>query len=215
MTAGRGPSTHRASALVSPDVWETLSDDERIAVRCVDLHLLRRFRQSRYEPLETIDGERCGIFWTDGYVQGLLRELGYRKTGEKFAAEVIAIVQRLGILGDTRQVKKPRRDEQSIAAAEKFQPDGTEIAREGGEDAQPSVHRSYWRRVFRVVPLQLVLHQYRRLGAYDSGHVLDVPHHLAFLSAWAKRQGLISRPRRLGGARRGSVQCAFGNTGPP
>jgi hypothetical protein len=125
----RVPPTTRAVALVSPAVWAELSDDERIAVRCVDLHLRLRFGQSEYEPLEEIDGERCGIFWTVGYVQGLLRQLRYRKSGEKFAADVIEIVQRLGILEATGRVKRPYRDEQSIAAAEKFQPTDRDLRR--------------------------------------------------------------------------------------
>lgn len=184
-------------------------------MRCVDLHLRRRFEQREHEPLVLVDGERCGIFWTVGYVQGLLRELRYRKSGEKFAAGVIEIVQRLRILEDTGQVMKPRRDEQSTAAAEKFQPAGTEISAEGGQYAQPTSARSYWWRVFRVLPLQLILRQYRRLRTYDSGHVPDVPRHLRCLSALLKSQGLIRRRKRRSTPSPGSVQWAFACSGPP
>jgi hypothetical protein len=196
-------------------VWAELSDDERIAVRCADLHLRRRFEQREHEPLVLVDGERCGIFWTVAYVQGLLRELRYRKSGEKFAAEVIEMVQRLGILEDTGRVMKPRRDDQELAAAEKFQPAGTEISAEGGQYAQPTLARSFWWRVFRVLPLQLILRQYRRLRTYDSGHVPDVPRYQRCLSALLKSQGLIRRRKRRSTPSPGSVQWAFAYSGPP
>ena len=213
--AARVPPTSCAVALVSPAVWAELSDDERIAVRCIDLHLRRRFEQRAHEPLEEVEGERCRIFWTVGHVQRLLRRLRYRKTGEKFAAEVIATVQRLGILVDTGRVKKPARGDQELAAAEKFQPAGTEISAEGGQHAQPTIARSYWWRVFRVLPLQLILRQYRRLRAYDSGHVPDVPLHLRCLSALLRSQGLIRRTKRRSTPSPRSAQWQFRYSGPP
>ena len=81
---------------------------------------------------------------------------------------------------------------------------------EGGKDAQPSSSRSYWWRVFRVVPLSRVVRAFGALsGAY--GYISDVPQHLASLSAWAARQGLISRSRGRRGARPGSRRSNSGS----
>jgi hypothetical protein len=110
---------------------------------------------------------------------------------------------------------KPCRDDQDLAAAEKFQPAGTEISAEGGQYAQPTIARSYWWRVFRVLPLKLILRQYRRLLAYDSGHVPDVPRYQRCLSALLKSQGLISKRKRRSTPSPGSVQWAFACSGPP
>jgi hypothetical protein len=71
---------------------------------------------------------------------------------------------------------------------------------EGGRDAQPSTLRSFWWWIYRVVPLSEVLRVHEAMqGAY--ARLLEVPQHLASLSAWAKRQGLISRRRTRPGAR--------------
>jgi hypothetical protein len=74
--------------------------------------------------------------------------------------------------------------------------------------------RSYWWRIYRVVPLSAVLRVYTSMqGAYAL--LLEVPQDLASLSAWAIRQGRISRRRGRRGARPGSVQYAFRHDGPP
>jgi hypothetical protein len=154
-------------------------------------------------------------------MQGLLRDVGARRKGEKAAAEAIRWLCASGILENmydpmtrTGEVKKPRRDPNRMAARERFGR-GRPESHEGGRDAQPSTSRSYWWRVFRVVPLAKVL---RVSGAMQHGayaHFVEVPQALASLSAWAARQGLISRRRGSKGARPGSVQWAFMHTGPP
>jgi hypothetical protein len=148
------------------------------------------------------------------YMQGLLRSVGARRSGEKAAAQAIRWLCSSGILEDTGEVKKPRRSQNRMAAREKFGGSERLGAGEGGRDAQPSSARSYWWRVFLIVPLAAVLKAYAATqGAY--ARCMDVPQALASLSAWAKRQGLISRRRGRKAARDGSVQYVFAHSGPP
>jgi hypothetical protein len=199
----------RLSLALVPNV-EELPGDQQDAVHALAAHLLSRFEQDEFETFDH-DGR---TFMTVGYVQRRLREVGARCTGEKAAAEALRWLCASGVLEETGEVKKPRRRPGRAAAREKFGHGEASERGEGGRDAQPSPARSYWWRVYRVVPLSAVLRAYKDLlGAY--GQYLDLPQHLASLSVWAIRQGLISRRRRRRTARYGSVQAAFWATGPP
>lgn len=90
-------------------------------------------------------------------MQRLLREVGARETGEKAAAEAIRFLCASGLLEDTGEVKRPRRRAQRIAAREKSAPASDSQEHGGGRDAQPTIQRSCWWRVFRIVPLAHVL----------------------------------------------------------
>jgi hypothetical protein len=174
----------------------------------LELHLLWRFEQDRHAPLD--DGGET--FLTVAHVQRLLRATGARRQGEKAAAEAIRWWQDFGLIVDTGKVKKPRAKRERIAAREHFG-QGRRPA-EGGRDAQPSNLRSYWWRVFAIVPIARVLTAYARMqGAY--GRFGDVPQFPASLSAFLRRQGLIPGPRRRRTVRPGSVQWVFLNSGPP
>lgn len=193
-----------------------LPRDQRDAVNALAQHVLLRVEQTEFEPLDD-DGK---TFITVSHMQRLLRDVGAHRKGEKAAAEAIRWLCASGIIEDTGEIKLPRRDPKRTAAREKFEKQGKpstsarDISNTGGRDAQPSHLRSYWWRVFRIVPLARVIRASASLqGAY--AYVRDVPQALASLSAWASRQGLISRRRGRRGARPGSVQWAFANTGPP
>lgn len=209
MGAGvRSPVRTLARALV-PDL-ETLSRDKRDAVNALAAHILSRFEQEEFEPFDA-DGR---TFLTVAYMQRRLRDVGARCTGEKAAAAALRWLCSSGILEDTRKVKKPRRNQNRMAAREKFGRGEDPQSGEGGRDSQPTILRSYWWRVYRVVPLSDVLRTYKGLqGAY--ARLVEVPQPLASLAAWAKRQGLISRRRGRQGARPGSVQYVFAHSGPP
>lgn len=154
-------------------------------------------------------------------MQRLLWNVGAHCSGEKAAVGALRWLCSNGILENmydpltrTGEVKKPRRRPSRAAAREKFQRGEDSERGEGGRDAQPSPARSYWWPVYRVVPLSAVLRVHEALqGAY--AHFVEPPQALASLSAWAVRQGLISRRRGRRGALRGSVQWAFANSGPP
>jgi hypothetical protein len=202
-------AARRLAQVLCPEIG-TLSVDERDAVKALGLHLLQRFDQERFEPLDS-DGR---TFLTVSHMQRLLLHVGARRKGEKAAAEAIRWLCTSGILEDTGEVKLPRRKPQRMAAREKFGRRDVHVRNEGGRDAQPSLARSFWWRVFRVVPLSAVLRAYGAMrGAY--AQVPDLPQRLASLSAFAERQGLISRSRGRRGARKGSVQWVFANSGPP
>jgi hypothetical protein len=198
----------RAVGLLPSDEWRGLDESEREAVDALRLHIWLRGRQTEHPALE---GEDC-VFLTVRWVQALLRATGARRTGEKAAAAAISFLEERGLIVDTGTTKKPRRAAGSIARAEKFQKRGA-IAHEGGKETQPSLQRSYCWRVFRVPALTKVRGAVRPVGAY--GRFQDVPQHLASLSAFLRRQGLISRPRRRSSPNRGSVQWVFLHSGPP
>jgi hypothetical protein len=138
--------------------------------------------------------------------------VGARKRGEKAAAAAISFLERRELIVDTGKTKKPRRAGGSIVRAEKFQERGA-IEDEGGKEAQPSSLSSYWWRVFRVPALTRIRRALEPQGAYARSE--DVPRHLASLSAFLRRQGLISRPSRRSSPNRGSVQWSFLHSGPP
>jgi len=205
--AARSPIRNLARALV-PNV-SALPRDQRDAVTALAAHLVSRFEQDTFEPLCSVG---C-TFLTVGYVQRRLREVGARCTGEKGAAKALRWLCECGILERT-PAKSRNHGAVEKAAPEKFGRAEDAAGGEGGRDSQPSLHRSYWWRVYRVVPLSKVLGAYEKIqGAY--GRFLEVPKHLASLSAWAKRQGLISRQRRPSEFSKGSVQEAFAVHGPP
>ena len=144
-------------------------------------------------------------------MQRLLRAVGARKTGEKAAASAIAFLEQRSLIVDTGKTKKPRRSSERIARAEKFQPAGP-VEGEGGKEAQATPLRSYWWRVFKIPGLARVLSSIPK-GAY--WRLEGVPQHVASLSAFLRRQGLISVPRRRSRPNPGSVQWAFMHSGPP
>ncbi len=210
------PPTKRILTLVPSETLKSLNDDQKIAVRFLDWHLRFRFEQQQHAPLEVVDSAPCGVFLTRRHVQRYLKHVRYRKTGIRFAAEVINSLIALGLLADTGEAKRPRRTANRIAAAAKFQKSG-QVQSEGGRDAQPFLEHSYWWRVFKVGPLELVVRAYTRTrGAYSSGETLQgVPRCLASLCAFARRQGLIPPARDRRSFRKGSVQWVFLHSGPP
>jgi hypothetical protein len=213
--AARGPVRRLARALC-PQVAE-LPRHQRDAVNALAAHVPSRFDQNEFEPFDD-DGR---TFLSNGYMRRRLREVGARCTGEKAAAQAIRWLCTSGILENmydprtrTGEVKKPRRRPNRMAAREKFQRGEDSERGEGGRDSQPSLHRSFWWRIYRIVPLSAVLRVTNNaVGAYSCYQ--DVPQALASLSAWAVRQGLISRRPGRRGARPGSVQWAFYHSGPP
>jgi hypothetical protein len=197
----------RQLKLLPPERYPMLSIEERAWVKALELHLLRRFQQNTHEPLDGGDG----IFRTVSYVKGLLESVGAPRKGEKAAAEAIAWWQRAGLLEDTGKTKEPKASLSRTAAREHF---GKGSRAEGGRDAQPSTFRSYWWRLYRVVPIAMTLEAYRKMqGAY--GRFQGVPQLPASLSAVLERQGLISRRRPPHEFSEGSVQWAFAHSGPP
>jgi hypothetical protein len=204
----RAGQLRRTVGLLSTDEWRGLDEDGRAAVDALSLHIWARGRQNEHSPFE---GEDC-VFLTVRWMQGLLRTVGARKTGEKAAAAAISFLEQRGLIVDTGKTKKPRRAAESIARAERFQK-GSAIADEGGKEGQPSHFHSYWWRVFRVPALTRIRHALEPLGAYAQFE--GVPQHLASLSAFLRRQGLISPRRPPSDFNPGSVQWAFAHCGPP
>jgi hypothetical protein len=187
-------------------VLDALPEDERVSVELLEHHLWNR--QRRAEPaLEVLPDGGVGVFLTIGHVQGLLRQIGARKTGEDFAAEILnTILPRLGLLEDTGLTKKPKprtRDPRATAEAE------------GGRHAQNTLHRSHWWRVFRLPTVAKLVTP--RFGAYPPRPGTEPPRHwgTASLVGLLRSQGLIPRRRRRSRVSAGSVQAAFWATGPP
>jgi hypothetical protein len=117
----------RTVGLLPADEWRGLDEDGHAAVDALSLHIWARARQNEHSPFE---GEDC-VFLTVRWMQGLLRTVGARKTGEKAAAAAIFFLEQHGLIVDTGKTKKPRRATESIARAERFQKRGA-IAHEGG-----------------------------------------------------------------------------------
>jgi hypothetical protein len=184
----------RTAGIVTQSEWSKLSRDEQDAADALSWHVVWRCRQKRHPALE---GEDC-IFLSDGWVQGLLRAVGARKTGEKAAAAAIRTMQARGWIEDTGRTKKPGRGERSA---------------EGGKDSQPTNQRSYWWRVFRVPAISQAIKSLKPTGAYWQPQ--SAPRRVASLSAFLTRQGLISRPKRRARPNPGSVQWVFAHSGPP
>lgn len=80
--------------------------------------------------------------------------------GEKAAAEAIAWWQHVGLIEDTGKTKKPNASPSRAAAREHF---GKGVRIEGGRDAQTSTFRSYWWRVYKVVPIARVIGAFRKM----------------------------------------------------
>jgi hypothetical protein len=198
----------RTVGLLPPEDRRRLEEDERAAVDALSLHVWFRARQTGHSAFE---GEDC-VFLTVGWMQNLLRAVEARKAGEKTAAAAISFLEEKGLVVDTSRTKKPRRRAERIARAEQFQKQGS-IADEGGKEAQPSPHHSYWWRLFRVPALTKVREGFKPLGAY--GRFEDVPQHLASLSSFLRRQGLIPSRRAPSSFSPRSVQWVFSHSGPP
>jgi hypothetical protein len=186
-----GQIRHTAG-IVTQSEWRSLTRDEQDAVDALSWQIVWRCRQKRHPALE---GEDC-IFLTVRHVQRLLRAIGARKTGEKAAAAAIATMQARGWIEDTGRTKKPQRGEESV---------------EGGKDSQPDIQHAYWWRVFRVPAISQAIMTLKPLGAYWQPQ--GAPRRVASLSAYLKRQGLISRPKRRARPNPGSVQWVFAHSG--
>jgi hypothetical protein len=163
----------RRIRLPPTEKWGELDEDRQAAVDALSLHIWFRARQEAHPAFEDED---C-IFLTARWMQGLLRGVGARKTGEKAAAAAIASLEQLGLIVDTGRTKKPRRNAERIARAEKFQKLGS-VVHEGGKEAQPSPLSSFWWPVCFVPALARVRAAFPR-GAY--WQLEDVPQHLASL----------------------------------
>jgi hypothetical protein len=185
----------RTAGIVTQSDWSKLSRDEQNAVDALSWQIVWRCRQKRHPALEDED---C-IFLTVRHVQCLLCAVGAHKTGEKAAAAAISTMQAKGWIEDTGRTKKPRRGEPSET--------------EGGKDSQPTNQRSYWWRVFRVPAISQAIKAIKPLGAYWQPR--GAPRRVASLSAFLKRQGLISHSRRRSRSNPGSVQWVFAHSGPP
>ena len=185
----------RTASVVTQSEWNKLSRDEQDAVDALSWQIVWRCRQKRHPALE---GEDC-IFLTVRHVQRLLRAIGAKKTGEKAAAAAIATMQAKGWIEDTGRTKKPRRGESSET--------------EGGKDSQPDLQHAYWWRVFRVPAISQAIKALKPSGAYWQPQ--GAPRRVASLSAFLKRQGLISRSKRRSRPNPGSVQWVFAHSGPP
>jgi hypothetical protein len=184
----------RTAGIVTQSEWNKLTRDEQDAVDALSWQIVWRCRQKRHPALE---GEDC-IFLTVLHVQRLLRAIRARTSGEKAAAAAIATMQAKGWIEDTGRTKKPRRGEQSA---------------EGGKDSQPDLQHAYWWRVFRVPAISQAIKALKPTGAYWQPQ--GAPRRVASLSAFLKRQGLISRPKRRSRPNPGSVQWVFAHSGPP
>jgi hypothetical protein len=128
-------------------------------------------------------GDVVEIPWTVGHVQWWLRKTGARRRGRDYARAVLATLVRMDLLRDTGTVLKPRRQPRNRL-------------------------RSYWWRVFQVVPILRASWR----GAYPHRSASPI---VASLCRFLRRQGLVSPRRRPSEFSRGSVQWVFAHTGPP
>ena len=103
--------TRRVLELVPEDhAWHDLSEQEHVALFALEHHLRFRLQQrEQHEAFELVDGVRCGVFLTPKHVQRLLRDLRYRKTGIKFAAEIIRTLIALDVIEQTEQPRRTDR----------------------------------------------------------------------------------------------------------
>src|SRR5438309_848891 len=124
-----------------------LTEDERVAVEVLEMHLYLRGRGPR-PALELLDDGTVAVFLTTGRIQVILRLLGARKRGKDFARLITKeILPSLGLIEDTGLAKKPCRD-----------------GREGGRRAQPRGPHSYWWPLYRLCVLTKLVTP--RCGAY-------------------------------------------------
>jgi hypothetical protein len=125
-------------------------------------------------------GDVVEVPWTVGHVQFWLRKTEARRQGRDYARQVLATLVRMELMRDTGTVLKPRRQPRNRL-------------------------RSYWWRVFQVVPIVRSSWQ----GAYP--HRSDAPS-VASLCRFLRSQGLAPRSSW---SSRGSVQWVFAHSGPP
>lgn len=122
--------------------------------------------------------------WTIGYVQRWLKRTKARRRGRDYARQLLATLVEMELLCDTGEVMVPRK--------------------------QPSRQRSYWWRVFKVVPVVRALSP-RWKGTYP--HTSEpTPRVTGSLCRLLGRQA--SRKQRTK-PRKGSIQWVFMHTGPP
>jgi hypothetical protein len=153
-------------------------------------------------------------------MRGRLRYVGARCKGWKAAARQLERARELGWIVDTGGVLKPGIPEERQAARAKFGNERTE----GGRDAQPSLQRSRWWRIYAIPAITKALDaRLPRMwsGAYPHASdewgedVSERPHYTACLSAWLRCQGLIPKAEKRRSVRRGSIQWVHLNSGPP
>ncbi len=125
--------------------------------------------------------------WTIGYVQRWLKRTKARRQGRDYAREVLATLVAMELLRDTEEILTPRK--------------------------QPSRQRSYWWRVFEVVPVVRALSP-RWKGSY-SRTPEPAPRVTGSLRGLLACQGLARRRSKRSKPQKGSVQWVFMHTGPP
>ena len=122
--------------------------------------------------------------WTLGYVQRWLKRTTARRRGRDYARQVLATLVEMELLLDTGEVMVPRK--------------------------QPSRQRSYWWRVFEVVPVVRALSP-RWRGTYAS-----TPEPASRVTGSLCRSlGCQAPSKRRTNPRKGSIQWVFAHSGPP
>ena len=107
---------------------------------------------------------------TLAHIQHWLRKTYARRSGRDYARDVLATLLRIGLLEDTGQVLKPRQQPPNANG------------------------RSYWWRVFRVVPISLLREgSYRRTKGAGSPLTCSASPRTVSLRRWLIRQGVIRR----------------------
>ena len=196
--------------------WKQLPDDDRDLARALAAHLDYRVTQQRHPAL--LGRDRTML--TVGWMRGRLRYVGARCKGWKAAARQLTRAQELGWIVDTGQVLKPGIPEERQAARAKFGNERTE----GGRDAQPSLQRSRWWRIYSVPAITKALDArlpctwtsaYPHPSDESDEDFSERPQYTACLSAWLRSQGLIPKAAKRRSVRRGSIQWVYQNSGPP
>jgi hypothetical protein len=192
-------------ALVTPEEYRQLGEDERAAVNAFSLHLHWRTRQQRFPAFEGNE-----TFLTVPWMRLLLRAVGARKTGSRAAAAAITWLEEAGLIEDTGRTMKPRRQPQNAEMVEPFGRQGREVELE--RRAPSLLGRCYWWRVFRIPALTRVRASLRSAYPAAPGEPLKAS---GFLSAFVRCQAAKTRNRRRPRPNPGSPQWAFRHSGPP
>jgi hypothetical protein len=122
--------------------------------------------------------------WTIGYVERWLKRTKARRRGRDYARQVLATLVEMELLCDTGEVMVPRK--------------------------QPSRQRSYWWRVFEVIPVV------RALSPRWKGTYARTPEPASRVTGSLCRLLGCQAPRKQRTkSRKGSIQWVFMHTGPP
>jgi hypothetical protein len=123
---------------------------------------------------------------TLSHIQHWLRKTGARRSGRDYARDVLRVLVEMKLLRDTGQVLRPRK--------------------------QPSPEKSYWWRIFEVVPIARAKEAARWTSASLAGGSTRLRLETVSLCGWLRCQGVIrGKPKPSPG----SVQEAFAIQGPP